>query len=237
MRAALFITLLGLGACTSHNASQTTDALTCAANQTAVYTNRFTVGGGASGVATPPDAAAGVANTGRSAQPATNDPSTTAMTATCGPAICPSGQVAVSTSEPTDDGGGVAGTATSEPSEGVSPTASSGAASSTGSSTASSTAQTAPTVVCVPPPPACEAGLSPQYSNGSWQCTDCALVVTYGSEYGNSSRCVSAPTDKCHGGDVPTWSYDDDKWECQPECDNGSYDQHEIAGQTVCVPC
>jgi hypothetical protein len=63
------------------------------------------------------------------------------------------------------------------------------------------------------------------------------MVVTYGGIYGNYRRCVSTPTLTCPGGEVPTYSYELENWECKPTCDNGMYDRHTINGQLVCVPC
>jgi hypothetical protein len=103
-------------------------------------------------------------------------------------------------------------------------------------------AGTAPAYVCAPPPPSCPEGQSPQFTQkNAWECTDCALVVSYGSIYGNFRRCVNEPKLQCPDGQVPTWVFEDDQWECQWECqdtcDNGQYDQHTINGTTVCVPC
>ena len=94
-------------------------------------------------------------------------------------------------------------------------------------------------VRCVDPPPSCADGESPQYvsSSSAWQCTGCAVVITYGATYGNYSRCASAPTIECPGGQVPTWDVTAEQWQCQPTCDNGQYDQHSVNGSTVCVPC
>jgi hypothetical protein len=63
------------------------------------------------------------------------------------------------------------------------------------------------------------------------------VVITYGAQYGNYSRCASAPTISCPSGQVPTWVFQDEQWECQGTCDNGQYDQHTVNGSTVCVPC
>ena len=71
----------------------------------------------------------------------------------------------------------------------------------------------------------------------TWECTDCALVVTYGFLYGNYRRCVNEPHVNCPEGQVPTWVVEDEQWECKRTCDNGQYDRHAIQGQTVCVPC
>lgn len=92
---------------------------------------------------------------------------------------------------------------------------------------------------CVEAPPSCPEGQSPQYvfSSSTWECTDCSVVITYGSSYGNYTRCASAPTISCPEGQVPTWVYEDEQWECQDTCDNGAYDQHTVSGSTVCVPC
>ena len=66
-----------------------------------------------------------------------------------------------------------------------------------------------------------------------------AVVITYGSTYGNTSSCAPAPpTTACTTpGQVWTWDYANEAWVCAPECNNGQYDQHVYGGQTVCVPC
>jgi len=63
------------------------------------------------------------------------------------------------------------------------------------------------------------------------------VVVTYGATYGNYSRCASKPTIQCPSGQVPTFVDGTEQWECQTTCDNGDYDQHQVDGSTVCVPC
>jgi hypothetical protein len=105
--------------------------------------------------------------------------------------------------------------------------------------TASASLSNAGPAQCAPPPPSCPAGQSPQfvYSSSTWTCTDCSVVITYGGAYGNYTRCASAPTISCSSGQVPTWVVNDEQWECQNTCDNGQYDQHSVAGSTVCVPC
>jgi hypothetical protein len=101
------------------------------------------------------------------------------------------------------------------------------------------TSANAGTTQCAAAPPSCPNGQSPQYvfSSSTWQCTDCSVVITYGGTYGNYTRCASAPTISCQTGQVPTWVVNDEQWECQDTCDNGQYDQHAVAGSTVCVPC
>lgn len=101
--------------------------------------------------------------------------------------------------------------------------------------------QTAPggTFACVPPPPACPAGKSPNYvSAGRWECTDpCDLVIHYGSIYGGLTVCAGTPTISCPSGEVPTFVYETETWECRRTCDNGLYDQHYLGPMLVCVPC
>jgi hypothetical protein len=36
---------------------------------------------------------------------------------------------------------------------------------------------------------------------------------------------------------VWTWNYLSEQWDCEPECNNGQYDQRQYGSQTVCVPC
>jgi hypothetical protein len=153
------------------------------------------------------------------------DPSTTAMVQSCGSAPCAPGQVAVELPPMVGSPGTGAGGAPSA-----------GAADSTAAASAPVPADG--TIVCTDPPPPCPQGQSPQYtSKGTWECTDCSLVVTYGGIYGNYRRCVSLPHLDCPQGQTPTWVFEDDQWECKPTCDNGQYDQHTIGGQLVCVPC
>ena len=91
---------------------------------------------------------------------------------------------------------------------------------------------------CTDPPPSCPQGQSPQFtSKKTWECTDCGLVVTYGGIYGNYRRCVNKPHLNCPAGNVPTWVFEDEQWECKTKCDNGQYDQHTVEGTLVCVPC
>jgi hypothetical protein len=155
------------------------------------------------------------------------------MTVSCGTATCGPGQVAVET-PPMVGGPGGPGTGA--------PTASGAAsgAASPPSAAGSSSGQLPPpgTLTCADPPPSCPAGQSPQFTTKqTWECTDCSLVVTYGGQYGNYRRCVNAPQLVCPDGQVPTWVFEDEQWECKPTCDNGQYDQHTINGQLVCVPC
>ncbi len=102
-------------------------------------------------------------------------------------------------------------------------------------------------VTCVNSPPTCPQGQSPSYTpSGSWHCMPLcdgnntnAVVITYGSTYGNTSTCApTPPTNACPTSrQVWTWDYANEEWVCAPECDNGQYDQHTYGGQTVCVPC
>jgi len=101
-------------------------------------------------------------------------------------------------------------------------------------------------VTCIDAPPTCPQGQSPSYApSGRWHCMPLCdpndndvVVINYGATYGNVSICASAPpTTGCSQGQVWTWDYEDEQWVCEPECDNGQYDQHVYNGQTVCVPC
>jgi hypothetical protein len=156
------------------------------------------------------------------------------MKVSCGQAPkCNSGQVAVVVPPKTGGGGGVAagGIATAGPSATID------SASTTPAVPATPPAPQVETV-CTDPPPDCPPGLSPQFTiKKTWECTDCSLVVTYGGIYGNYRRCVGHPNVICPQGQVPTWSLEDEKWECKDKCDNGLYDQHTIDGVMVCVPC
>jgi hypothetical protein len=262
--AVMVFTACGVGGNKSwHSTSQ---PLSCDNGQTAIYTNRFTPQSGGSGVATGADAAAGRINSdgpsgtpsgspgalppsggGGSAPPSggggtpapgggggtapAEDPNEplTAMVASCGVAQCAPGQVAVELA-PAPQGGGAGS------SVGISSDVAGGAPAPVDPPAPAD--PPAPTVKCAAPPPTCQPGFSPQYTgHDTWECTDCALVVTYGGIYGNYRRCVNAPTIVCPDGQVPTWSADQETWQCQPTCDNGMYDQHTIEGQLVCVPC
>jgi hypothetical protein len=234
------VPLLALTACSggNHKVVGAGEAIQCDGSDIPIYSNRFASVAGASGVATGGEAAAGVvssdtgSHTATPAQPADDGP-ITAMTVTCGQANCASGQVAIEAPPMVGGTGGAPGTGA--------PTASgaAGGADSTGAA-APSAPQMLPagTLICADPPPPCPTGQSPQFTaKQTWECTDCALVVTYGGIYGNYRRCVSSPTLQCPQGQVPTWVFEDEQWECKDTCDNGQYDQHVIAGQTVCVPC
>jgi hypothetical protein len=234
------------------NWQSTTQPLSCDQGDVPIYTNRFTPQSGGSGVATGADAAAGKINSDGSSGPTTGgadpagptgagggattppqvDPTgpLTAMVATCGQAQCAPFQVAVEFPAAPAGGGVASGAAFSD---------AAGAPASGGDTAPTDPPnQPAPTVKCAPPPPDCQPGFSPQFTgHDTWECTDCALVVTYGGIYGNYRRCVNAPTIACPQGQVPTWSYDKEIWECKDTCDNGMYDQHTIEGQLVCVPC
>jgi hypothetical protein len=217
----------------------TNEPITCNDGDIPIYSNTFTQTPGASGVATGADAVAGMTSSAPStpitdATPTASDGQPlTAMMVECGKAHCASGQVGVEIPgmNPT---GGVSG----GPSSGASTTDTASPPSSSAPSGASAGSSSKPQIVCAPPPPSCPMGLSPQYTlKDTWECTDCALVVTYGGTYGNFRRCASAPTIVCPTDQVPTWVFENDDWECQPTCDNGQYDQHTIANQLVCVPC
>jgi hypothetical protein len=217
-----FLCVLGCGG--RHDG--TLESGECSAGQIPVYSNRFTPQAGASGVATAVDAENGMTSSQPNTPISSTDPSVTAMTVTCGQANCAAGQVAVQI--PGKPSGGPGGPSSSA----------AGVDSATGAPSSGDSTPTPGTTVCADPPPDCPQGESPQYTmKQTWECTDCTLVVTYGGEYGNYRRCVGKPDVTCQQGQVPTWVYQDEQWECQPTCDNGQYDQHIIAGELVCVPC
>jgi hypothetical protein len=236
------------------NWQSTSQPLSCDQGDIPVYTNRFTPQSGGSGVATGADAAAGKINSDGPSGPtaggaktdgtggggATTPPSTdpggpiTAMVASCGQAPCAPFQVAVEF--PAAPSGGGVGAGVASATDAAGPAA--GGAAPSGADPATPPSDPPPSVKCAPPPPDCQPGFSPQYTgHDTWECTNCALVVTYGGIYGNYRRCVNAPNIACPQGQVPTWSYDQEIWECKDTCDNGMYDQHTIEGQLVCVPC
>jgi hypothetical protein len=283
------VTWLSLPACQgSETTASQHESLVCSGADAPVYRNRFAPQLGASGVATAPEAAAGIissdapAGGGAIAAPATSagsapiaagsgtsagaaspiaDPSAppisqgdgsgddaggagiTAMVATCGPSPCAAGQVAVEAPPVPAATPAVAGTSATiaGPAIGLStgapvadPTAGAPALAPSPSPSPSPTT----TLVCAPPPPSCPQGQSPQFTmKQTWECTDCSLVVTYGFLYGNYRRCVNMPDIQCPVGEVPTWVFEHEQWECKSTCDNGQYDQHLAQGLLVCVPC
>ncbi len=93
--------------------------------------------------------------------------------------------------------------------------------------------------ICVPPPPECPAGTNPNYvASGTWRCDGpCDLVIHYGSIYGGQTVCAPRPRLSCPSGQVPTFVYETQTWQCRPTCDNGLYDQIRLDGAIVCVPC
>jgi hypothetical protein len=256
MRAWLALPLVGLAACGGPKLSHNGEYITCDSGQTPIYSNRFVAAPGGSGVATGADALQGKTNSdgtsggggagaidsiggSPSPSPTPSTPSTTspddltAMTLSCGQTDCATGQVGVEAPPMVAPSGG--------PSTGA-PTTGLGAA---GTADTTATPTPAPptimpkgTILCTVPPPPCPTGQSPQFtSKQTWECTDCALVVTYGGIYGNYRRCVNEPHVVCAPGEVPTWVFEDEQWECKTKCDNGQYDQHTIQGTLVCVPC
>ena len=65
------------------------------------------------------------------------------------------------------------------------------------------------------------------------------VVISYGGIYGNGGLCAGPPPAQAcpTAGQVWTWNFLSEKWDCENECDNGQYDQRSYRGQTVCVPC
>jgi hypothetical protein len=229
-----FIACLGCGISGPDSTRHTTQSITCSNDEVPIYRNQFQPFAGASGVATAPEAAAGTISSDASAGAAkapvleggSDGAPISAMAATCGAAPCAAGEVAVEEPSRTPMNGTELGGFTDGPSTGP-------AAPPTPKPTPETIA-----IVCTTPPPACAAGLSPQFtSKRTWECTDCSLVVTFGGIYGNYRRCVNKPTVACGHGEVPTFGLENEQWECKPTCDNGLYDQHTIDGVLVCVPC
>lgn len=116
------------------------------------------------------------------------------------------------------------------------------------------------TFECVEPPPECEEGTYPTWETpeaggdafggerfeggeeageAHWECEPpCELIVHYGGLFGNKTVCAEDPDIQCpNAGEVPTWVYETEEWECLPMCDNGMYDQIWLDGAVVCVPC
>jgi hypothetical protein len=209
-----------------------TGALSCNTGETAIYKPTFPPQSGGSGVASAQDAAAGYTSSDSKGSTPPVPPENvkegeplTAMVAECGTTTCAPYEVQVEIPPPASGGVGT-GAAAGGVDDGPTPPP------------ADPPTPPAPTTKCAPPPPSCQAGFSPQYtSHDTWECTDCAMVVTYGGIYGNYRRCVSTPTVNCPTGQVPTYSYELETWDCKPTCDNGMYDQHTINGVLVCVPC
>jgi hypothetical protein len=226
----------------------------CAAGQTVLYAKVTPPSAGVNGASGIADAPAVLGGGGPSSAPATSsgaDSSTlfASTTATCVPAVCPPDQVAVpqligtGSSSSAGTSGAIesppvsprAGTATPTP---VSPPA----------TPAPATIDAGPgDVICTSPPPECPAGQAPSYAPaGYWHCMPLCdandpnlVVISYGGIYGNGGICAGPPPQQACSttGQVWTWNYLNEDWECAPECDNGQYDQHTFGNQTVCVPC
>jgi hypothetical protein len=230
-----FLALVGCGVEQQSEVKKTTQGLTCeTAGQVPIYKNRFQPFSGSSGVASGADAAAGRisedAPAGPTAPPVDTQTSgpLTAMSESCGTAICAPGEVAVE-ELPRSGGGGVGG---------VGAPAGGGDFGGDALPPTPPPAPPAAKLLCTTPPPACPAGTSPQFtSKHVWECTDCGLVVTFGGIFGNYRRCVNMPKLTCPTGEVPTFGLEDETWQCKPTCDNGMYDQHTVSGVLVCVPC
>jgi hypothetical protein len=102
-------------------------------------------------------------------------------------------------------------------------------------------------ITCIDAPPTCPSGQTPSYApSGHWHCMPTCnpndpsmVVISYGSEFGAQRVCTSGPpsTPCSDASQVWTWDYQDETWVCRDKCDNGTYDQHDWAGQTVCIPC
>lgn len=93
------------------------------------------------------------------------------------------------------------------------------------------------TTTCAGEPPICPDGYYPTYDSG-WRCDlPCEVIVHYGGLYGGLTKCAANPDLSCGDGEVPTFVFETESWECRPTCDNGLYDQQYLNGMLVCVPC
>jgi len=118
-------------------------------------------------------------------------------------------------------------------------------------------------LLCVAPPPECPDGTYPAYRDpmmwdefsgfddrgfgaeggasempSGWRCDPpCDLIVQYGALYGSLVVCTDLPTLSCPGGQVPTFVFESESWQCAPLCDNGLYDQIWLDDAVLCVPC
>ncbi len=93
--------------------------------------------------------------------------------------------------------------------------------------------------ICVPPPPECPEGTSPNYrASGMWRCDPpCDLIIHYGSIFGGRNVCAGIPDITCPSGQVPTFVEETETWQCRATCNNGLYDRINLDGMLVCVPC
>jgi hypothetical protein len=109
---------------------------------------------------------------------------------------------------------------------------------------------------CAPPPPTCAPGTYPTWvpetqvlndgvetggtNPAHWQCAGpCDLVIQYGAMFGNRLVCAPSPasTTSCGAGQSETFDLNSETWQCQTACTGGTYDQTQLMGVTVCVPC
>jgi len=93
--------------------------------------------------------------------------------------------------------------------------------------------------VCAPPPPLCPELQHPTYQTGGrWRCEPaCEFVVRYGYLYGFRRVCAGPPDIVCTGSQVPTFLSDEQRWSCEPLCNNTLYDRVLHNGLLVCLPC
>lgn len=94
---------------------------------------------------------------------------------------------------------------------------------------------------CVEPPDDCPGGQSRNYvGGGRWsECgeNNCDLIVEYGHIYDWQRLCAPTPRFTCPSGQVPTYIFETETWQCRRTCDNTLYDQIRFGGVLYCVPC
>lgn len=238
----------------------------CAAGQTVLYAKVTPPSAGVNGASGIADAPAVLSGSGPTS-PSTGGsgdgveaapPSSTPYASTgvsCVPEVCPVGQVAVPRLSMNSGSSGSA-TSLSGATAVDPPAAPSGSGAASGiaipdppASTSGSGASTsdASDVICTAPPPSCPSGEAPSYAPaGFWHCMPLCdpnnadlVVISYGGIYGNGGVCAGPPPQEAcpTEGQVWTWDFLNEAWECEAECDNGQYDQHTFGNQTVCVPC
>lgn len=90
---------------------------------------------------------------------------------------------------------------------------------------------------CVAPALDCVNGQQPDYVAGHWRCTNCDMIIQFGSLYDGLRVCAPKPMLSCPSSESPTFDAAEHDWKCVPTCNNGLYDQRTAGGLLVCVPC
>ncbi len=94
-------------------------------------------------------------------------------------------------------------------------------------------------LACVPPPSDCPPGQHPTYQGRGWRCDPpCDKLVQYGHLFDYEQSCAPPPpATPCPSGQVQTFVYETQRWECRRTCNNGLYDRRRVDGINVCIPC